>query len=115
MPCNTRNSSVTTMSSKAALRPATEFSCAVLLFGHTLHLLPGSHRHAVAMPQIDEAVELKEELELARAEEAEALRRACNLRSRGASYEDMQAAMREASACHSRTARLHMELRRLSP
>lgn len=49
------------------------------------------------------------------AEEAEALRRADDLRSRGASYEDMQAAVREASACPSRTARLHLELRRLSP
>ena len=64
------------------------------------------------MQQVDEAMELKEELELARAEEAEALRRAYNLRSRGAAYAEMDAAMREASACHSQVARLQLELRR---
>ena len=84
-------------------------------FGRCYIFDPAVAAMLAAMPQIDDTVELKEELELARAEEAEALRRAYNLRSRGASYEDMQAAMREASACHSRTARLHLELRRLSP
>lgn len=53
---------------------------------------------------------LKYELTLARAEEAEALRRACNLRARAASYEDMQHAMREADACHSRVTFLYREL-----
>lgn len=53
---------------------------------------------------------LKYELSLARAEEAEALRRACNLRARAASYEDMQHAMREADACHSRVTFLYREL-----
>lgn len=53
---------------------------------------------------------LKYELTLARAEEAEALRRACNLRARAASYEDVQHAMREADACHSRVTFLYREL-----
>lgn len=53
---------------------------------------------------------LKYELSWARAEEAEALRRACNLRARAASYEDVQHAMREADQCHSRVTTLYREL-----
>jgi len=53
---------------------------------------------------------LKYELSLARAEEAEALRHACDLRSRGAPHEDLQHAMREADARHSRVNLLHREL-----
>lgn len=54
---------------------------------------------------------LREALELARAEEAEALRRALNLRSRGANYAEMQAAMREADSCHAQVTRLQIELK----
>jgi hypothetical protein len=57
-----------------------------------------------------EATSLKYELTLARAEEAEALRHACDLRSRGAPREDLQHAMREADARHSRVNLLHREL-----
>ena len=57
-----------------------------------------------------EATSLKYELSLARAEEAEALRHACDLRSRGAPREDLQHAMREADARHSRVNLLHREL-----
>jgi hypothetical protein len=57
-----------------------------------------------------EASSLKYELTVARAEEAEALRHACDLRSRGAPSEDLQQAMREADARHSRVNLLHREL-----
>jgi len=53
---------------------------------------------------------LKYELSLARAEEAEALRHACDLHSRGAPREHLQHAMREADARHSRVNLLHREL-----
>ena len=56
---------------------------------------------------------IKQELELARAEEAEALRRAHHLRSRGAPWSEVRAAMLEADVCHSRVARLQQELRSL--
>jgi hypothetical protein len=57
-----------------------------------------------------EATSLKYELTLARAEEAEALRHACDLHARGAPREDLQHAMREADARHSRVNLLHREL-----
>jgi DNA-binding transcriptional MerR regulator len=55
---------------------------------------------------------LREELELARAEQAEALRRALHLRSRGASYSEIQAAMREVDSHQANVARLQLEVRR---
>jgi len=56
---------------------------------------------------------LKEELELARAEEAEALRRAVRLRAIAASSAEVRDAMREVEASRSRVARLQLELRQL--
>jgi len=61
---------------------------------------------------VDEALSLKSELETARAEEAEALRRANNLRIRGASRAEVEQAIREASSCHAAVARLTLELRK---
>ncbi|AEG93308.1 hypothetical protein [Ramlibacter tataouinensis] len=63
------------------------------------------------MDDIDIALTLREALELARAEEAEALRRANNLRVRGGSSEDIRAAVCEAQARRSTVARLVLELR----
>ena len=56
---------------------------------------------------------VKQELEFARAEEAEALRRAYHLRNRGAAWDDVRAAMRDAEGRHSRVAQLQLELRAL--
>jgi hypothetical protein len=62
-----------------------------------------------------DANSLKYELSLARAEEAEALRHACDLRSRGAPREDLQLAMREADVRHSRVNLLYRELQGKAP
>jgi hypothetical protein len=53
---------------------------------------------------------VREELDFARAEEAEALRRANHLKATG-SYAELQAALREVDACRARVMRLQFELK----
>jgi len=63
----------------------------------------------VADPDVES---LRQELQDARLEEAEALRRALHLRAIGESYERMHAAMREVEKLRSKVTHLHLELRR---
>ncbi|TFZ00786.1 hypothetical protein EZ313_20290 [Ramlibacter henchirensis] len=64
------------------------------------------------MEVADTYLMIKDELESARAEEAEALRRANRLRTTGASPEALRDALREVDLQHSRVIHLQMELRR---
>jgi hypothetical protein len=54
-----------------------------------------------------------ERLQLARAEEADALCRAGHLRSSGGSHNDIRDAMQQVDACHARVATLQLQLRRV--
>ena len=60
----------------------------------------------------DEYLTLKDDLETARAEEAEALRRANRLRTTSASPEELRDALREVDLQHSRVTHLQIELKR---
>jgi len=64
------------------------------------------------MQSTDEYLCLKDELESARAEEAEALRRANRLRTTSASPEELRDALREVDLQHSRVTHLQLELKR---
>lgn len=55
--------------------------------------------------------DLMNDLALARAKEAEALRRALNLRAHSAAYADIKDAMLQVDLCHSTVARLQLQLK----